>query len=185
MKIFLTLKHWQLFGISFGLPIIFQIIALISIFASHDPANFFYISYLFPLLTLVFMGTYFGWFYAVGTNLHQKLPSSVKMNLTLFKSFLIFPVVYIGFICFFIFNMSQSVEPNSMILFMIFPLHLFSMFCVFYCIYFVAKVIKTVESQEKVSFGDCLGDFFLIWFFFIGIWVIQPRINALSQNDNL
>jgi hypothetical protein len=56
---------------------------------------------------------------------------------------------------------------------------------VFYCIYFVAKVIKTVESQEKVSFGDCLGDFFLIWFFFVGIWVIQPRINVLSQNDNL
>jgi hypothetical protein len=90
MKIFLTLKHWQLFGISFGLPIIFQIVALVSIFASKTPANFFYISYLFPLLTLVFMGTYFGWFYAVGSNLHQKLPSSVKMNLTLFKTFLVF-----------------------------------------------------------------------------------------------
>jgi hypothetical protein len=79
--------------------------------------------------------------------------------------------------------MSQLGEPNFMLFTLIFPLHLISMFCVFYCLYFVTKVIKTVERQEKVSFGDCLGDFFLIWFFFIGIWIIQPRINALYQKD--
>jgi hypothetical protein len=46
------------------------------------------------------MGIYFGWFYAVGTNLHQKLPSSVKMNLRLFKTFLVFPVIYIDLYAF-------------------------------------------------------------------------------------
>ena len=183
MKIFLTLKHWQLFAITFGLPIILQILGIVFVLGMDKPDNIILFNYLFPILTIVFACIYFGWFYSVGTNLHHKLPPSVKMNLTLFKTFLVFPVIYIGFICLIIFNMSQLGEPNFMLFTLIFPLHLISMFCVFYCLYFVTKVIKTVERQEKVSFGDCLGDFFLIWFFFIGIWIIQPRINALYQKD--
>jgi hypothetical protein len=30
-----------------------------------------------------------------------------------------------------------------------------------------------------VSFYDFSGPFFLLWFFPIGIWIIQPRINRL------
>jgi hypothetical protein len=53
------------------------------------------------------------------------------------------------------------------------------MFCIFYCFYFTAKVLKTVELQKPVTFNDYAGEFFLIWFFPIGIWFIQPRINRL------
>lgn len=65
------------------------------------------------------------------------------------------------------------------------PLHLFSMFCIFYCLYFVAKTIKTAELQRETAFSDFVGEFFLIWFFPIGIWFIQPRVNQLAErNDN-
>jgi hypothetical protein len=61
----------------------------------------------------------------------------------------------------------------------IFILHLLSMFGIFYSLYFVAKTIKTVELQTKVSFSDFAGEFLLIWFFPIGIWVVQPKINKM------
>ena len=31
---------------------------------------------------ILLMGIFFGWFYAVGSNLHKKLPETVNMNLT-------------------------------------------------------------------------------------------------------
>ena len=45
--------------------------------------------------------------------------------------------------------------------------------------YFVAKTFKTAELQRKVSFSDFAGDFFLVWFLPIGIWIIQPKINRM------
>ncbi|WP_101311729.1 hypothetical protein [Labilibaculum manganireducens] len=62
------------------------------------------------------------------------------------------------------------------------PLHLFSMFCIFYCLYFVAKTFKTVELQREVSFFDFAGEFFMIWFFPIGIWIVQPKVNKMIED---
>ena len=61
------------------------------------------------------------------------------------------------------------------------PLHLFSMFCIFYSLYFVAKTFKTVELQRQVSFSDFAGEFFMIWFYPIGIWIVQPKINKMIE----
>jgi len=131
------------------------------------------------------MGVFFGWFYALGTNLHKKLPGTVSMNLTRFKLFLITPVTYIALMSVFmmvIFPASYNDAPlNPSFFALIIPLHLFSMFCIFYCLYFIAKALKAVELQQPVTFGDFAGEFFLIWFFPIGIWIIQPRINKLFE----
>jgi hypothetical protein len=179
MTKFLTLKHWQLFGLLMGVPILLDIIAIGSII-SGNPRNTFII---FPAIMILFMVLYFGWFYSLGMNLCKKLPESVTMNLTRFKIFLFIPVVYLIFFLVFIFGMFSGilsgVQPDPSIFTWIFPLHFFSMFCIFYCLYFIAKALKTVELQRPVTFGDYAGEFSLIWFFPIGIWKIQPRINRL------
>lgn len=61
------------------------------------------------------------------------------------------------------------------------PLHLLSMFGILYSIYFSAKTFKTVELQRNVQFSDFAGEFFLIWFYFIGVWIIQPKINQFLK----
>ena len=188
MTKFLTLKHWQLFGILMGLPFIFQVITIYSVISSNDPTAMFPF---FPIMMIVFTGLFFGWFYALGTNLHKKLPPTAPMNLTRFKIFLFIPVVYILLLSVFmigIFSGFLSVgSPNAAIVALILLSHLFSMFCIFYCLYFNAKALKTVEWQKPLTFNDFAGAFFLIWFFPIGIWIIQPRINKLfdtSLNDD-
>jgi hypothetical protein len=37
--------------------------------------------------------------------------------------------------------------------------------------------------QKPVTFSDFAGEFFLIWFFPVGIWIIQPRINKLFDTN--
>ena len=146
MTKFLTLKHWQLFGLIIGLPMVFQFITLGSVISSNDPKA---LSFFFPILMILFIGLFFGWFYALGTNLHKKLPAAVTMNLTRFKIFLFIPVVYMLFISVFMFGMFSNIslggQPNPAIFAVIVPLHFFSMFCIFYCLYFNTKALKTVE----------------------------------------
>ena len=49
-------------------------------------------------------------------------------------------------------------------------------------LYFCSKTIKTVELQKEVFFGEFIGDFFGLWFYPIGIWFIQPKINKLAKD---
>src|SRR5689334_20615540 len=121
----LTLKHWQLFFLLMGLPVVFQFFVMNSIMTSHDFKLFFVA---FPVLMILVMVLYFGWFYALGTNLHKKLPGSVTMNLNLFKIFLFLPMVYILFFSVFMFKMFNDVSaggrPNLSLFALIIPLHL-------------------------------------------------------------
>lgn len=191
MKFLLLFKHWQLFILLLGIPIIMQIILMVTMITSEDPfSGFSTIIFIFPITMILVMTIFFGWFYAMGTNLHKKLPASVKMNLTKFKIFLFIPVIYILAICFFImfvinYTVTNEGTPNFGLSGLILPFHLFSMFCIFYCLYFNAKALKAVELQRPVTFGDYAGEFFLIWFYPIGIWLIQPRINKLFSNQEL
>jgi hypothetical protein len=51
-------------------------------------------------------------------------------------------------------------------------------------LYFVAKTFKTVELQREVSFSDFVGEFFMIWFYPVGIWIIQPKINKMIEEQS-
>lgn len=57
------------------------------------------------------------------------------------------------------------------------------MICLFYILSFVARSLTAVERQKQVTFYEYAGAFFLVWFYPIGIWFIQPKINALFAND--
>ena len=162
----LKAKHWQIFGLIIGIPWIL----------TNWEGNTMY-----SLSMLLVMVLIFTWFWAVGTGLQEKIPDNLKMKLKKFKIFLIIPFAYIILLTVFIGTDLFKGEDNKAIIGVIFPLHLFSMFCIFYCLYFVSKTIKTVELGKKVAFGDYAGEFFLTWFFPLGIWFVQPKINKLSE----
>src|SRR5450432_3136577 len=92
MNRLLHLKHWQLFFLLFGIPIILQLIFMVRIVTSHNPGVG---MFMFPLIMFVYVGLFFGWFYALGTSLHKKLPPTIHMNLKIFKLFLLVPLLYI------------------------------------------------------------------------------------------
>jgi hypothetical protein len=194
---FLKAKHWQLFILTFGIPIIFQIIMMVIMFSNlatnsnPDPEKMFKYLKFSPIILVLFMGIFFGWFWSVAIGLQKKVPEKVTMKVKKFKIFFFIPMFYM--LCYMIFMsytmnglINSGSEPNSGLLGGIFaiiiPLHLFSMFCIFYTLYFVAKTFKTVELQREVKFSDFAGEFFLIWFYPIGIWIIQPKINKFIED---
>ena len=71
--------------------------------------------------------------------------------------------------------------PKIIVIGIILSLHLVAMICIFYCFYFAAKIIKTVELQKEVGFKDFVGEFFLTWYFPIGVWFLQPKINKMIE----
>jgi len=197
MNLFLRAKHWQIFLVTFGIPFLVEAIFLTAIFSSlindrnADPTIVFGFFRFFPVIMLLFMAGSFGWFWSVAIGLQKMIRATIKMKTTMFKAFFFIPLIYItgvmtavGF--FFNSNTLQATNEPPFWLFgafaVIIPLHLFSMFCIFYCLYFVAKTIKTVELQREVTFSDFIGEFFLVWFHLIGVWILQPRINKFMQN---
>jgi hypothetical protein len=142
----------------------------------------------FPIMMIIFTGVFFGWFWSVAVGLQIKVPEDVKMKVKKFKIFFFIPMVYLLFVTLFMgvqLNglMTNGTEPSvgliGVLVAVIVPLHLFSMFCIFYSLYFVAKTFKTVELQREVNFSDFAGEFFLFWFYPIGIWIVQPKINKM------
>lgn len=189
---FLKAKHWQLFLLTFGVPMILHLIMMVLVFVnigrndSPDPALMMSYFMVFPFIMLVFTGVFFGWFWAVAVGLQSKVPEEVTMKVGRFKTFLFIPLLYIAFfVVYMLVSMSSTFQggtpPDPTIFAVVLPLHLFSMFCIFYCLYFVAKTFKTVELQRKVTFSDFAGEFFMIWFYPIGIWIIQPKINEMVK----
>lgn len=185
MKKLLVLKHWQLFIVLFVLPFFIQFAATFAVLASETPTMLFIV---FPIIIVLFMGTFFSWLYTLGTNLHKKLPQAASMKLLYFKMALIFPVLYILVMAVLMYYMFSSMvvnePPNFAWMLLIIPFHFFSMFCILFVLYFIAKALKSVEQMKEARFNDFIGEFFLIWFFPIGVWFIQPRVNKLFD-DNL
>ncbi|OYU95803.1 MAG: hypothetical protein CFE21_11745 [Bacteroidetes bacterium B1(2017)] len=184
MTFFLKLKHWQLFGLLLGIPMLFQFVTVSTFIKSE---NILTLLSILSVVMVITMCIFLAWFYSLGTNLHKKLPPTVSMNLTLFKILLLFPLLYLVSITVFMLTMLPTLgvgsRPNFLPFSAIFVVHFFSMFCIFYCLYFNAKALKSVEWQKPVTFGDFAGEFFLIWFFPIGVWILQPRINELFKED--
>lgn len=195
---FLKAKHWQLFLLTFGIPMVFQfvmvgiVISNISTNTNPNPAMIFNQMKFFSIIMLVFMGLQWGWLWSIAVGLQKKIPRGIKMKVKRFKILFFIPIIYIFLIITFMAPQMKEVltsgtEPNGVLIGSLFaiiiPLHLFSMLCIFYSFYFVAKTFKTAELQKEVSFSDFIGEFFLIWFYPIGIWIIQSKVNKMTENN--
>lgn len=189
-KLFLKAKHWQIFLLTFGIPFIIQIIFMVTMvtkmISNHNADPFDIVGSMmkyYPILVFLLVFFYYGWYYAVATGLQRLIPDKLKLKTATFRFLFFFMIIYlICFITLIMFLFGKK-DFNPMLFIMIVPFHLFVMFCVFYCIYFVACSIKTAELKRKVTFSDYALEYFLIMFFPIGIWIIQPQINKLVEED--
>ena len=175
MKFLLKLKHWQLFLLTWGLPM------LANVFTFSHPELMFQ---MFPIIMVLFTFGTLGWVWAIATELNQKLPSDLKLKSERFKIYFSIPILYILGISIYMTLLRNSSGNSSNMAateIAIVILHLLSMVCIFMGLRFAAKTMKTVELGRTANFGDYAGEFFLIWFSIIGYWVLQPRLNKLAE----
>jgi hypothetical protein len=160
MKVFLILKHWQLF-------LIFYITAIL--FAVTIDSSFWILTLLLYDFTLV------GWIYSIG-KIANNINSKNKIE-NYHENFWFF-LFYISFIPFGYFSHSK-IPSND--LFMLATI-IFVGFSAFKIVNFSAKAIKQNEINEELKFKDYLNEFLLIAFIPIGIWFIQPKMNKIMKN---
>ncbi len=116
---FLKAKHWQLFTLMFGIPILFQLIMMGTLFlninsqTSLNPTEIFNIMKFFPILMILYMGVFFGWFWSIAIGLQRKVPESIKMKTMKFKIFFFIPLVYILCISLFIGGLFSGIMQNG------------------------------------------------------------------------
>jgi len=203
---FLKIKHWQLFILAFAIPM-FMLITFMNIITmgqmpqitetTIDFEQIYTMMLNYAKVSSVVMSfiiiVLFAWYWAVCVGLQEKVPEHAKMNVKKFKIFyfigLAYSFFFVGLIAFFIYNLPNiiagviSVSGLGTILTILTSVHFFAVFCLLYCLYFAAKTIKTVELQRETTFSDFIGEFLLIWFFPIGVWIVQPKINELAATD--
>lgn len=180
MKNILSLKHWQVFIIVSVLPI--MILAGIFVcqrdVANMDGVEVNVLSYSIILNTIAC----FWWYYFVGINLFKLRPKELNMSLFVFRicclvSFclgILIPFLLLSF-------KSMPFDLKDIQLAIVVFLFLVLLISTFYCGIFIARELKSLERRTIPKFDDYLLETILILILPFGIWIIQPRINYLSE----
>jgi hypothetical protein len=166
---YLGAKHWQLFLLSVALTLV-QVFALLSdATLLGNPAITKTICGALDMLFLL------GWMWAAGTFLNSLLEGTpLERDVTPFYISLVAPLALV-LIADAAGAQNASSSPPPWTLFVTAA----TFACLFWNIGFVADVLRRVETRQAGGFGGMAWNFFAIWFFVIGIWWLQPRINKL------
>lgn len=140
-----------------------------------------------PYIILLFTFGVLGWVWAIGSTLHDKLPEGVDMPVKTFRIYFSIPKIYLASISLWLiyityFNAPELDYTMGAIIGVLLMLHLVSMVCIILGIRYAAKTLRSIELGRLARFNDYVGEFFLIWFSIIGFWVLQPRLNKLTEN---
>lgn len=178
-RFFLRAKHWQIFLLLLGISVFGDVSALSSSISAtaQSPEAFGKVGLLFGVVMVLFMFCFLAWFWSMGSFLNLIMQPTLRLKMGFFRFALIYPVVYLPVFMW----LFQSISLDPRLFAVILPLHFFAMFCMFYLLYFESKSLVLAETSKPASFYDYAGPFFLIWFFPIGVWFTQPRINQLYE----
>lgn len=197
-----------MFAIFFAIPICIQFVLMgnfmnsipMDMTSEPDPQEFLqsfqdFFKWL-PLIALPMVLGFAGWLWSISVGLHPKLPDGHGLNLTLFKVMLLIPLILtIGVFYFMVnafgemFTMMEDPETITEMpswvgqIFMMIPLILISVACSIYTYYHTAKTLKLVEVGDTKVKPEFIGEFFMLWFYYIGVWILQPKINRMADPE--
>ncbi|HEX4075187.1 MAG TPA: hypothetical protein VHX49_07295 [Candidatus Acidoferrales bacterium] len=158
-RLLLRAKHWQIFFFLVAVCVLDWRLA-----ANSSSAE---ILTVLEFLTGAAWICLMGWF----------LDSIIQPSLRLKTRFFYFAVIYSS-----LYGYLESAFPgnDSSLVSVKILLSVVAPICAIYILRFVSKSLVTAETGKPASFYDYVGILLLnIWYFPIGVWVIQPRINDL------
>ena len=177
-KFFLRAKHWQILSLLFGIFVVAFVAFTASIFATTQAQEVFRRTAILYAGFMVLL-TFFlvSWFWFTGSFLNTVVLPSLRPRMGFFRFAVIYALIYMPvFLALF-----DSTATHPVALGFILPFHLFASYCLLYLLYFVSKNLVLAERGKPASFYDYSGPFFLLWFFPIGVWIIQPKVNRLYE----
>ena len=174
MSIYLRAKHWQLFIVLVGSMFLAQTI-MFSTFLSGNSSSILALL----VLPMLLMGiVFFGWLWSISAACYKALPPKLASSPKPMQIGLIYALVYLVLSGTFFFGPGNQLPSYVVVM------HLLAMAAIFYSLGFTAKQLTKLEQHQNVSFFSYSGPFFLFWFFPIGVWFIQPKVNQLLGQKN-
>lgn len=174
MDVFLKMKHWHLFLLFAVLPLLAD--AALERLAPAET------SWLLPLIVngvLVFLAVAYLW--TLGMRLYRRLAEkSGNLSPGWFRAGLVFVFAELVLLATFAgyFIPGRVDAPYYLT-----AIHVVAMVALFYAFYFVAKSLAGVEKGEDANLNDFAGYFFMLWFYPIGIWFFQPKVNRVFGEE--
>jgi hypothetical protein len=199
---FLRAKHWQLFFLCFVTIVVAYIGFFWALLESLSEQTSFgrwdiqwAFGFFFSAIALVIM-IILGWLWSIAVGLHHLLPSGMNLSLKRFKLVFCFPVFhFLGSALLLFHSMSmlnynespEASETITMVLLFIgmFISNIVAIAALWYCHYFVAKTIKSIQLKKEAVFSDYAGEFFLLLFYPVALWVIQPQVNRIVASSDM
>ncbi len=165
MKLFLIAKSWQVFLLLLG-----------GMFGSSFLMSTFPDPFVGILIgTLIFLGVWMAWLWTIAKASNEELVPPLRKS----TKMMVVGIAYAAFYLVVSPFVWPDLEGRAGIPGLMVPMHLLAMIAIFYALVFTANRLVTLERKQKVSFFDYSGPFFLLWFFPLGVWFIQPRVNKL------
>lgn len=116
------------------------------------------------------------WLFSIIYQLDKKRSYSKNFLKTVIVALItVYPIVYIFVFFVVFFNLIGGNRFN--ILDSILPFHIATMLCGFLLMLFGAISYAKYEKEKGIKTYDSVGVFFMIWFYIIGVWIIQPNLN--------
>jgi hypothetical protein len=168
MRFILRLKHWQLFFLAIGLPILADFFDV----SEHRQSGT-----IDMIIGVVTVSTVFGWIWTIANELCKILPVGQTFKLWRFRSAFLLALTLLIFL--FWATENETIMASDDFLILLFagvPIYLGLMI---YVVLFAAKTLKTIELGRPAKIDEYAGEAFLIWMVPLGIWFIQPRLNKL------
>ena len=163
MRFFVRLRAWQMFLVLVGPVVLLQALGPHFIFAGGGT---------------LFVAALYGWVFAIGFYANQRLPDNLRRSHALFTAGLIYATVYASLLFLFVLDLRL---PDFYIL----PFHLLAMAGAFYGLWFSARQLTTLKENRELKFIEYSGPLFLMWFFPLGVWFIQPMVNRYIASNTL
>jgi len=185
MEIFLKAKHWQVFLLIVGIPFLIEILDSIIVVSGAGEA-FTFRAILRFLLIIPFITFYF-WIFSVGTLLNKRVRDHLDtktgyFGLAVWTS--AFSLFFLSIFSFFIWDDWEQLMIENDLTYVAFGIVVFlTIATLLLAVSFVAKTLVRAERNAHVKSSDFYGEFVMILFFPIGIWLLQPRINEIHAKD--
>ena len=113
---------------------------------------------------------YMIWMYSIGIELNKKNQKNIGLKKILLNILVGYPTMYL--ISAWILILSGNMNMDTIL-----PFHFGAMFCIFLLMILTSRTIIKFEKEENLKESSGIGLFFGIWYYFIGIWYIQPKLN--------
>ena len=121
----------------------------------------------------------YSWIWSIGNVANRAASDGAKRPDRFFNFALPYTFAYLVFAYFF-FPSPGKMDSPLVPIGLVMILHVFAVVCTVYAIASAAMRLKSFETGNRVGFRGAFGTFFLIWFFPLGVWFVQPRVNKAS-----